>query len=61
MLLQHPHVSYGHAAVHGFAHVVNGEQGDLHSCQGFHLYTGLSYGFYRGLGLFLALDGVFTV
>jgi hypothetical protein len=26
MFLQHPHIGHGHAAVHGFAHVVDGEQ-----------------------------------
>ena len=48
MLLQHPHVGHGHATVHGFAHVVDGEQGDLHGGQGFHFYAGLADGFYRG-------------
>ncbi len=48
MLLQHPHISHGHAPVDGFAHVVNGQQCDLHGGQGFHFYTGLADGFYRG-------------
>ena len=48
MLLQHPHIGHGHATVYGFAHVVDGEQGDLHGGQGFHFYAGLADGFYRG-------------
>jgi hypothetical protein len=34
MFLQQAHVGDGHAAVHGFAHVVDGEQGHLHGGQG---------------------------
>ena len=37
MLLQQPDVRHRHAAVHRLAHVVDGEQGDLHGGQGFHL------------------------
>ena len=29
MLLQQPDIGHGHAAVHGFAHVVDGEEADL--------------------------------
>ena len=35
----------GHAAVHGLAHVVDGEQGHLHGGEGFHLYAGGADGF----------------
>ena len=35
MLFKHPHVGDGHAAVNGFAHVVNRQQGDLRCRQGF--------------------------
>jgi predicted Zn-dependent protease len=48
MLLQHPHIGHGHAPVHGFAHVVDREQGDLHGGQGFHFHTGGADGFNRG-------------
>ena len=48
MLLQQLAVVEGHAAVDGFAHVVDGEQGDLHGGQGFHLYAGGADGFYAG-------------
>jgi hypothetical protein len=36
MLFQQLHIGDGHAPVHGFAHVVNGEQGHLHGREGFH-------------------------
>jgi hypothetical protein len=35
MLFQQRDAVHGHAAVHGFAHVVNGEQGDLDGREGF--------------------------
>ena len=35
MLFQQRDAVHGHAPVDGFAHVVNGEQSDLHSGQGF--------------------------
>jgi len=35
MLFQQLDIGDRHAAVHGFAHVVDGEQGDLHGGQGF--------------------------
>ena len=35
MLFQQLHVGDRHASVHGFTHVINGEQGDLHGGQGF--------------------------
>ena len=34
MLFQQLHVGDRHASVHGFTHVINGEQGDLHGSQG---------------------------
>ena len=34
MLFQQLHVGDRHASVYGFAHVINGEQGDLHGGQG---------------------------
>jgi hypothetical protein len=34
MLFQQLHIGDGHAPVHGFAHVVNRQQGDLHGGQG---------------------------
>ena len=43
MLLQQAHIGDGHAPVHGFTHVVDGQQGDLHSGEGFHLHTGLPH------------------
>ncbi len=48
MLFQQGHAVDGHAPVHGFAHVVDGEQRHLHGGQGFHLHTGLTHGFGRG-------------
>ena len=42
MLLQQFAVIDGHAAVDGFAHVVDGEQGDLHGGQGFIQINNLS-------------------
>ena len=45
MLFHHAHVVDGHAAVHGLAHVVNGEQGHLHGGEGFHLDAGGADGF----------------
>ena len=35
MLFQQRDAVHGHAPVHGFAHVVNGEQGNLHGRQNF--------------------------
>jgi hypothetical protein len=35
MFFQQGHAVHGHAPVHGFAHVVNGEQGHLHGREGF--------------------------
>ena len=48
MLFQQSHAIDGHAAVHGFAHVIDREQGHLHGGQGFHLDTRLADGFGRG-------------
>ena len=39
-----------HAFVDGFAHIVDGQQGDAYGVQGFHLDTGLPRHFDRGLG-----------
>jgi hypothetical protein len=39
----------GHAPVHGFAHVVDGEQGNGASREGFHLHAGLAQGLNLGL------------
>ena len=36
----------GHAAVHGLAHVVDGEQGNLHGGEGLHLDAGGADGFH---------------
>ena len=46
MLFHHAHVVDGHAAVHGLAHVVDGEQGNLHGGEGFHFHAGGAYGFH---------------
>ena len=46
MLLHHAHVVDGHAAVHGLAHVVDGEQGHQHRREGFHLDAGGADGFH---------------
>jgi hypothetical protein len=48
MLFQQLHIGDRHAAVHGFAHVVNGQKGDLHGGQGFHLDAGGADGFGGG-------------
>ncbi len=48
MLFQQGHAVDGHAAVHGFAHVINREQSDLHGGQGFHLDARLADGFGGG-------------
>ncbi len=45
---QELHVTDGHAAVSGFAHVVDGQEGDLHGGEGFHFHTGLVAGFRGG-------------
>lgn len=45
MLLQQVHIGHRHAAVYGFAHVINREQGDLHGGEGFHLDASLTDGF----------------
>jgi hypothetical protein len=36
VLFQKLHIGDDHAPVHGFAHVVDGEQGHLHGREGFH-------------------------
>ena len=48
MLFHHAHVVDGHAAVHGLAHVVDGEQGHLHGGEGLHLHARGAHGFHRG-------------
>jgi len=45
---QQLHVTDGHAAVCGFAHVVDGQEGDLYGGEGFHFHTGLVAGFRGG-------------
>jgi hypothetical protein len=61
MLFQQLHIGDGHAAVHGFAHVVNGQQGELDGGQGFHFDTGLTDGFHCGatenaVGFFVGIE-----
>jgi len=45
---QQLHVTDGHAAVHRFTHVVDGQEGDLHGGKGFHFHAGLVAGFRGG-------------
>ena len=45
MLFQHAHVAHDHAAVGGLAHVVAGEQADLHGGERFRLDAGAAVGF----------------
>jgi hypothetical protein len=42
LLLQQLHGGHDHAAVGGFAHVVDGEQGHLHGGQGFNKINNLA-------------------
>jgi hypothetical protein len=51
MLFQQLHIGDGHAPVHGFAHVVNGEQGDW----GSHTNQQLSAHGISSLGLILCI------
>ncbi len=37
MLFKQVHIGHRHATVHGFAHVINREEGYLHGGEGFHL------------------------
>jgi len=46
-LFKQAHIRHGHAAVSGFAHVVNGQQADLHGGEGFHFNTRGAGGFGR--------------
>ena len=48
MLLKQLAVIDGHAAVHGLAHVVNGQQRHLQGGEGFHLDAGGAHGFDPG-------------
>ena len=48
----------GHAAVNALAHVIDGQQGDLHSGQGLHFDTGLAGGFDQCLATDPSLIGV---
>lgn len=48
VLFQQLDIGDGHAPVHGFAHVVDGEQGDLHGGEGFHLDACLAMDFGGG-------------
>ena len=43
--LQQLNPGEGHAPVHGFAHVINREQGRGAGGEGFHLHAGLAVGF----------------
>ena len=53
MLFPQGNSVHRHAAVHGFAHVVNGEQGNLHGNEGFHLYAGGANSFDGGGAAFI--------
>ena len=46
MLFQHPHIGHDHAAVDCLAHVVHGQQANLHCSECFHLDAGLADGFH---------------
>ena len=48
MLFPQGYSVHRHAAVHSFAHVVNGEQGNLYGSERFHLYAGGANGFDGG-------------
>ena len=39
MLFKQPHSGDGHAPVNGLAHVIDGQQADLHGCQRLHLHA----------------------
>ena len=61
MLLQQLHIGDGHAPVDGFAHVINGQQGELDGGQGLHLDAGLADGFDGGVaddavGFFVGIE-----
>ena len=43
MLFQQLHIGDDHAAVHGFTHVVDGEQGHLHGGEGFNKINNLQH------------------
>ena len=58
MLFHQLHAVDGHAPVHRFAHVVNGEQSDLYCSQSFHFDAGLAVGFHGGRA---ADAGIFKV
>jgi hypothetical protein len=55
MLFQQRDAVHGHAAVHGFAHVVNGQQGHLHGREGFIQINNLR-SFLESLAPFLQVD-----
>ena len=48
MLFKQVHIGHRHPTVHGFAHVVDREQGHLHSGERLHLHAGLTHGFHGG-------------
>ena len=48
LLFHQPHPADGHAAVYGFAHVVNGEQRHAAGGEGFHFHAGLAGAFGGG-------------
>jgi hypothetical protein len=41
MLFQQMHIGHRHATVHGFAHIVNSQQGHLHGGEGFNKINNL--------------------
>lgn len=51
MLFQQLHAGYHHALVCGLAHVVDGQQRDLHDGEGFHFHPGRAHGFCGGYAL----------
>ena len=64
MFFQQLHIADDHAAVGGLAHVVDGQQGDLHGGQGFHFHAGGAHSLGAGgadhallLGLDLKVHG----
>ena len=42
VLLQHPDPLHHHPLIHRLAHIVDGQQADLHGGQGFHFHAGLA-------------------
>ena len=46
------HICNHHCLVHGLAHIVNRQQGNLHACQRLHLHACLARSFYQTLRLY---------